>query len=164
MVSSHYLRALETAEAIASAAGLVVTIDEDLREWGATPPTRYVTPELLGATERGRAFAEGRFEEFVPKHDRAELNLRMREAAARVAQRWPGRTVVLVSHGGAINNLVSGVLGATGTFFFNPGYTSICRLDVMSSGRLVVVSVNETGHLVGQRTEPAPSAVVEGVA
>ena len=59
--------------------------------------------------------------------------------------------MVLVSHGGAINNLVSGVLGATGTFFFNPGYTSICRLDVMSSGRLVVVSVNETGHLVADR-------------
>ena len=39
--------------------------------------------------------------------------------------------------GGAINNLMASVLNVPETFFFNPGYTSLCRLQVMSSGRLV---------------------------
>jgi probable phosphoglycerate mutase len=151
VVSSDYRRALETAEWIAKACDLAPEVEEDLREWAAPRPDQYITPELLGSTGRGLAFAEGRFAEFVPPHDRAELNLRMTGVVRRAGQRWPGRTVVLVSHGGAINNLMAGVLGVRETFFFNPGDTSLCRVQVMSSGRLVPVSVNETGHLTATR-------------
>jgi 2,3-bisphosphoglycerate-dependent phosphoglycerate mutase len=157
VVASPYLRARETAEIIAAAAGLVVTIDEDLREWSAPPRNHYVTPEMLAGTDRGRAYAEGRFADFIPEHDTVELATRMTAAVTRAAACWAGRTVVLVSHGGAINNLLAAVLGASATFFFDPGYTSICRLRAMSSGRLVLASVNETGHLVGARTAGTPS-------
>jgi probable phosphoglycerate mutase len=152
LVSSPYRRAVETAEPIAAACGVALEVDESLREWSAPRPQQYITPELLGRTGRGRAFAEGRFADFVPKHDREELRLRMTGAVRRATARWAGRTVVLVSHGGAINNLMASVLGVPETFFFNPGYTSMCRLHVMSSGRLVAVSVNETAHLVSVRT------------
>ena len=165
VVSSPYRRAVETAEPIAAACGVTPAVDADLREWDAARPPRYVTPELLGvdggaagpdddpsAGRRGRAFAEGRFADFVPEHDREELRLRMTAAVRRAAALWPGRTVVLVSHGGAVNNLMAGVLDLPRTFFFNPGYTSMCRVQVMSSGRLVPVSVNETAHLVSVRT------------
>jgi probable phosphoglycerate mutase len=152
VVSSPYRRAVETAEPIAVACGVELEVDESLREWSAPRPAQYITPELLGRTDRGRAFAEGRFADFVPEHDREELRLRMTGAVRRATARWPGRTVVLVSHGGAINNLMANVLSLPETFFFNPGYTSLCRLHVMSSGRLVPVSVNETAHLVSVRT------------
>ncbi len=155
IVTSPYRRALETAQQIAGACGAGLSVDESLREWSAPRPAQYITPELLGATPRGRAFAEGRYAQFVPEHDRAALSARMTGAVARVAARHQGRTVVLVSHGGAINNVMATALGLSETFFFNPGYTSICRLQVMPSGRLVVVSVNETGHLLGTRSQIA---------
>jgi probable phosphoglycerate mutase len=162
VVCSPYRRAVETAEPIATACGVALEVDENLREWNAPRPQQYITPELLGAGDgaggdpsagrRGRAFAEGRFAEFVPEHDREELLRRMTGAVRRATALRPGSTVVLVSHGGAINNLMAGVLGLPETFFFNPGYTSMCRVHVMSSGRLVPVSVNETAHLVSVRT------------
>jgi 2,3-bisphosphoglycerate-dependent phosphoglycerate mutase len=163
LISSPSQRALETARAIGVATGLSVEVDEDLREW-SEPVTHYITPELLGASERGRAFAEGRFAEFVPKHDREGLTRKMTAAVARAAHRWPGRTVVLVSHGGAINNLFAHVLDLDQPFFFNPGYTSLSRLQAMPSGRLVPTSVNETSHLVAVRTTATPLILDEEVA
>jgi len=163
LISSPYLRALETAQAIGVASGLEVDLDEDLREW-SEPTTSYITPELLGESPRGRAFAEGRFADFVPQHDREGLTLRMTAAVARAGKRWPGRTVVLVSHGGAINNLLAHVLGMDQSFFFNPGYTSLCRLQVLPSGRLVLTSVNETSHLVAARNAATPIPLGEGAA
>ena len=163
LISSPYLRALETAQAIGVASGLGVDLDEDLREW-SEPTTAYITPELLGESARGRAFAEGRFADFVPEHDREGLTLRMTAAVTRAGRRWPGRTVVLVSHGGAINNLLAHVLGLDQPFFFNPGYTSLCRLQVLPSGRMVLTSVNETSHLVAARTTAAPILLGEGAA
>jgi broad specificity phosphatase PhoE len=164
VVSSPYRRAADTAAAIGAAAGVPVTLDEDLREWSAPAPPRYITPELLGETVRGRAFAEGRFGDFVPEHDRDELTRRMTAAVGRAARRWPGRTVVLVSHGGAINNLLAGVVKARETFFFDPGYTALSRLRVMSSGRMVLASVNETAHLLATRTDAVPRVRDESVA
>jgi broad specificity phosphatase PhoE len=163
VISSPYLRALETAQAIGTAAGLSVDIDEDLREWGE-PVTSYITPELLGDSPRGRAFAEGRFDEFVPEHDREGLTRRMTAVVAKAGERWPGRAVVLVSHGGAINNLLAHVIGLAQPFFFNPGYTSLCRLQALPSGRLVPTSINETSHLVAARNTATPILLGEGAA
>lgn len=164
LISSPYLRALETARAIGAASGLAVDVDDDLREWSGEPRTHYITPELLGDTDRGRAFAEGRFDDFVPVHDREDLTRRMTAAVARAGQRCPGRTVVLVSHGGAINNLIAHVLGLTQTFFFNPGYTSLSRLQVLTSGRIVTSSINETSHLVAVRSASTLLGIDEGAA
>ena len=164
LISSPYLRALETARAIGTVIGLPVEIDDDLREWSGEARQHYITPELLGDTERGRAFAEGRFADFVPEHDHEDLTRRMTAAVTRAAQRWPGRTVVLVSHGGAINNLLAHRLGLIETFFFNPGYTSLSRLQVQPSGRMVTVSINETAHLVAVRSGATSLAVDEGAA
>jgi broad specificity phosphatase PhoE len=164
VVSSPYQRAADTAAAIGAAAGLPVSLDEDLREWSAAAPPRYITPELLGETARGRAYAEGRFGDFVPEHDRDELTRRMTAAVSRVARRWPGRTVIVVSHGGAINNLLASVLQSPEPFFFDAGYTALSRLRVMSSGRMVLASVNETAHLLATRTDVVPRALDERAA
>ena len=71
----------------------------------------------------------------------------MRSAVLDAAAAAPGELSVLVSHGGVINTLLSDILRAPSPFFFNPGYTSVSRIAVTLSGRLVVQSVNETAHL-----------------
>jgi broad specificity phosphatase PhoE len=54
---------------------------------------------------------------------------------------------VVASHGGAINALVARVLGAPVSFNFEPAYTGVTRVRLMPDERLVLVSVNEAGHL-----------------
>lgn len=144
--SSTLLRAAQTAAPLGGLLGLEVRQRDDLREW-LTDRTHYVRPEDLAHTPQGRAFAEGRFSDFVPDHDRDALRTSMVSALRDIGRTHPGRAVAVVSHGGAINSLLSHAIGAAGSFFFNPGYAAFSRLQVWPDGRLVVASVNETAHL-----------------
>lgn len=146
VMSSHYKRAHQTALLAARPHGLDVIIDERFREWDSDR-TSYATPEAIADTPQGRAFAEGRFEDFVPKYDKAEVAQRMRAAVLDATRRAPGQLTVVASHGGAINTLLSDILQAPSPFFFNPGYTSMSRIAVLRSERFVIESVNDTGHL-----------------
>lgn len=139
-------RAVQTAQFFADTCGLQVQTDEDFREWPSSMP-HYMPPEKLAHPERGKAFAEGRFEEFLPPHDRDELQQRMIAAVRRAAEPHPGGTIVIVSHGGALNSLLAHAVGTPRSFFFNPAYTGLSRLQVMPDGRIVPYSINETGHL-----------------
>lgn len=145
-VSSHYTRAHETALLAAEPHGLEVLVDERLREWDSDRTT-YATPEAIAATPRGKAFAEARFDDFIPDYNKVELAERMRAAVLEAVERAPGQLTVITSHGGAINTLLTDILQAPSPFFFNPGYTSVSRIAVMRSGRFVIESVNETAHL-----------------
>ncbi|WP_439030748.1 histidine phosphatase family protein [Gordonia terrae] len=146
VVASSYTRAYETARHAAEPLGLEVSIDERLREWDSDRAV-YATPEAIAATDQGRAFAEGRYDDFVPDYDRDATAARMRAAVIDAARSAPGELSVLVSHGGAINTLLTDILQAPSPFFFNPAYTSVSRVAVLGSGRLVIQSVNETAHL-----------------
>lgn len=146
VVSSHYTRAYQTALAVAEPHGFDVVVDERVREWDSDRTT-YATPEAIADTPQGRAFAEGRFDDFIPTYDKAALAQRMRDAVLDAAQRAPGGLTVVATHGGAINTLLTDILQAPSPFFFNPGYTSMSRIAVLRSGRFVIESVNDTGHL-----------------
>lgn len=146
VVASSYTRAYETARHAAQPLDLEVTVDERLREW-ETDRAVYATPEAIAATDRGRAFAEGRYDDFIPDYDRKATAARMRDAVLDAARSAPGELSVLVSHGGAINTLLTDILQAPSPFFFNPAYTSVSRVAVLGSGRMVIQSVNETAHL-----------------
>ncbi|OZG27448.1 histidine phosphatase family protein [Williamsia sp. 1138] len=146
VVSSHYTRAHETALFAAEPHGLDVVVDERLREWDSDRTT-YSTPEAIAETPRGKAFAEARFDDFIPDYDKVELAARMRAAVLEAVERAPGQLTVVASHGGAINTLLTDILQAPSPFFFNPGYTSMSRIAVMRSGRFVIETVNETAHL-----------------
>jgi broad specificity phosphatase PhoE len=56
-------------------------------------------------------------------------------------------TVAIFTHGFPINVLLSHALGIDGFGHFLPEYGSITRVSGTSLDRLVIVSVNETGHL-----------------
>ncbi|PXW36009.1 UNVERIFIED_CONTAM: putative phosphoglycerate mutase [Williamsia faeni] len=146
VVSSHYSRAYETALYAAGPHGLDVVVDKRLREWDSDRTT-YATPEAIADTPRGRAFAEGRYDEFIPDYDKVAAAERMRAAVLEAAARKPGELTVIASHGGVINTLLTDILQAPSPFFFNPGYTSMSRIAVLRSGRCVIQSVNETAHL-----------------
>ena len=145
--SSPLVRARQTVEPLAAALGLEIGEHHDLREWEDPSQPVYRLPESLAATPRGVAFIEGRFEEFAPPHDAPALRARMLAAVREIAAPHPGGTIAVASHGGALNALLAAVVETERTFLFNPGYTSVSRIQYWPDGRLVLVSVNETAHL-----------------
>ena len=144
--ASHLQRAQETAMPLAQRLGLAVQVREDLREW-ESGGTTYARPEDMWDSPEGTAYAEARYEDFVPIHDRAALQKRMVTVVRELGAAHVGETVAVVSHGGALNSLLAFVVGSPSAFFFNPAYTGVSRLQVWPDGRLVLFSINETTHL-----------------
>jgi len=106
--SSDLLRALETAQIIATGLGLPVQVDRRLREinlgdWEgrqvAEIAAQYQGAWADRARDPGRSRAPGG--ETV-----AEVAARLADAAAHIARRHPGGTVVVVSHGVALATLI----------------------------------------------------------
>lgn len=154
LVTSPMRRARETAAVIADQMGREVdAVADDLREWDTDlPPRAYTAVEEMGPSDpRAVAMAEGRYDDFVPALDRDAFRRRTAACLAELFARWPVGRLVAVGHGGAINAMVGGVLGIPDLFWHNPGYTSVARLRRMPGGRVVVLSVNETAHLVATR-------------
>jgi probable phosphoglycerate mutase len=62
----------------------------------------------------------------------------------------PGQTVLVVTHGTAINCMLAGVLGMAPEFTFRVSVAN-CGLNRLSYSRGVftVVSMNDTSHLAG---------------
>lgn len=144
--SSHLRRAIETAGPICEESGLAIVVDDRLREW-VSAATAYQQVENLADPSRAAAWNEGRFEDFLPVHDAEDLRARMCEVIRAIGLANLGQRVVAVSHGGASNTFLAEVVGSPRRFFFNPGYTSISRVQVHPDGRFVLMSINETSHL-----------------
>ncbi|CAB4883817.1 MAG: histidine phosphatase family protein [Actinobacteria bacterium] len=144
--SSHLKRAVQTATPLAQARGLDVVVDEGLREWISDAPA-YQQVENLTDSARAAAWNEGRFEDFLPAHDADDLRANMVRTVRAIGLAHLGQRVVAASHGGASNTFLAEVVGSSRRFFFNPGYTSISRLQVHPDGRFVLMSINETAHL-----------------
>jgi probable phosphoglycerate mutase len=154
LVTSPMRRARETAAGIGEEMGREVdAVVDDLREWDTDlPPRAYTAVEEMGPTDpRAIAVAEGRYEDFVPQLDIDAFRRRTAGCLAELFERWPVGRLAAVCHGGTINAMVGGVLQIPALFWLNPGYTSVTRLRRMAGGRVVVVSVNETAHLLATR-------------
>jgi probable phosphoglycerate mutase len=95
--ASDLARARETAEIVGAALGLPVVLDPDLRErnWG--------TWEGLTPDERARVAFEGE----APEAHRERIVC----AVGRIADRYPGGRVLVVTHGGSIRRIQAAVLG-----------------------------------------------------
>ena len=145
--SSPLRRAIETAAPIARVHNLPVTMDEELAEFDREANS-YIPIEELKATRdpRYQLLAEGRLEEFGtadPEEFRASVIL----AIERAIDANPGRTAAVVCHGGVINLYLAHVLGIDRRMFFEPAYTSICRVVASRSGVRSVRGLNEVAHL-----------------
>jgi 2,3-bisphosphoglycerate-dependent phosphoglycerate mutase len=136
--TSPLRRATETAEPLAAALGVEALVEPALAEYDAEA-LAYIPIEEL------QAAGDPRWME-IPD-DIETFGARVVEGVTRLASAHPSQRVVLVCHGGVINVAVSAVLGLGYGMFFLPGYTSISRVLVASTGERSVASLNETAHL-----------------
>jgi probable phosphoglycerate mutase len=109
-----------------------------------------------------RALHEGRYGDFRPLgYDEAEFLQRADAALHAIFDRWPVERVVAVAHGGIINAMLDVVLRPRDGFFFvHLAYASFSVIERVPAGRMVVRSVNETGHLLADRRPGSRRPVV----
>jgi broad specificity phosphatase PhoE len=113
--ASDLVRARETAEILGERLGLPVVLDADLREknWG--------TWEGLTPDERLNVEFEGETTE--------EHRERVLRAVRRIAERHPGRRVVVVTHGGSLRRIQAAVAGAALPVVENCGVWALAHRD-----------------------------------
>lgn len=146
VVVSPMTRARETAEPVAAALGVEVSVAEDLAEYDRGHHVYRPVHQLVGSGdpdwERIRA---GWFPSFV---DVEAFTARVRRGLDDVAGRHGGRSSALVvCHAGVINIYLQGLLGLEAPLTFPLDHTSVTRVLVPHGGPGRVRSVNETQHL-----------------
>lgn len=151
LYSSPLPRATQTASAIAAALDIAAVVDPDLEEWRSDDGT--VDPEEFMSTWRALADADRPFHRFAPGCETGiEFATRVKSALHRIVERHPGRSVLLVVHGGVIQVAFQYFFGF-GDAAFRRAYPAAAagslthwRKDA-SSGRWVLESSNDVQHL-----------------
>ncbi|HET8621150.1 MAG TPA: histidine phosphatase family protein [Acidimicrobiales bacterium] len=136
--TSPLRRAVETAAPLAAALGLEPRADAALTEYDAEA-LAYIPIEEL------QAAGDPRWREVPP--DIETFQARVMDGVDRLCAAHPTQRVALVCHGGVINVIVASVLGLGAQMLFLPGYTSVSRILVASSGPRSLASLNELAHL-----------------
>jgi probable phosphoglycerate mutase len=151
VVTSPLRRARETAAPLAETLGQPVEVDAGLTEYDATAGA-YIPIEDLRAAKDERWFAtiEGRWAD-AGGVDPAVFQRHVVPAMSALVERYSGRRVVAVTHGGVLNVYLADVLHTEALLFFHPEYTSISRVRAARSGQRSVSSLNETAHLYARR-------------
>ena len=150
ILTSPMTRCQETAQILAAALGVPVSIDPDLREmdfgrWeGMTfdeVHERY-PEDLQRWKQSASASPTGSSETFARVVDR------MRTAAERFASRYAGASVVAVTHVTPMKALVADALGAPPSALFHMELSSACFSEITyAGGEACVRLLNDTSHL-----------------
>ena len=140
-------RALETARPLCKVLGLEAVVSEGVAEFDRNS-REYVPVEELRATNDPRWEKLLRGEWDGVDEDPSLFKARVVETVEDMIARHPGGRVVVVCHGGVINQYLAHVLGIeTHVGFFYPKYTSMHRVMAARSGQRSIVSINEASHL-----------------
>ena len=140
-------RALETASPLCKVLGLEAVVSEGVAEFDRNS-REYVPVEELRATNDPRWEKLLRGEWDGVDEDPSLFKARVVATVEDMIARHPGGRVVVVCHGGVINQYLAHVLGIeTHIGFFYPKYTSIHRVMAARSGQRSIVSINEASHL-----------------
>ena len=140
-------RAIETARPLCKVLGLEAVVSEGVAEFDRNS-REYVPVEELRATNDPRWEKLLRGEWDGVDEDPSLFKARVVETVEDMIARHPGGRVVVVCHGGVINQYLAHVLGIeTRVGFFYPKYTSIHRVMAARSGERSIVSINEASHL-----------------
>jgi probable phosphoglycerate mutase len=151
LYASHFRRAQETAKLIAPAlGGPEIVVDDGFGEldWGVDCDgltyteiiERFGTPDWDGDPA----------EPFIPGGESsADMTRRVTAAVDRVVTQHPGRTIVVCTHGGAIDVAVRVALNAPsrGQFDLYTTNTSLTTLTHTSWGRWRIERYNDAAHL-----------------
>ena len=140
-------RAIETARPLCKVLGLEAVVSEGVAEFDRNS-REYVPVEELRATNDPRWEKLLRGEWDGVDEDPSLFKARVVATIEDMIARHPGGRVVVVCHGGVINQYLAHVLGIeTHIGFFYPKYTSIHRVMAARSGQRSIVSINEASHL-----------------
>ena len=140
-------RALETARPLCKVLGLEAVVSEGVAEFDRNS-REYVPVEELRATNDPRWEKLLRGEWDGVDEDPSLFKARVVATVEDMIAQHPGGRVVVVCHGGVINQYLAHVLGIeTHVGFFYPKYTSIHRVMAARSGQRSIVSINEASHL-----------------
>jgi probable phosphoglycerate mutase len=152
VVSSDLVRARATAEAIAAFNACPLMLDAGLRErsFGGFQGMTHLEVAQRWPDESARW--KSRDPDFVPGGDGESLNVfyaRCIEATRRIAEAHPGRTIVLVAHGGVMDCLYRAAsrIPLDAPRGWSLDNAAINRLLYTDSG-LTLVGWNDTSHLV----------------
>jgi broad specificity phosphatase PhoE len=146
--ASPIRRARETAEAIASVAGVEIEDEPGVREIAIGP-----IEDARAMTMRARlewlamvAMRDGSWTGIPGTEPSHEVRARMLRALDAIAARHPGRRVAVVSHAGAINAALGAIMETAHDFVFPLANASVCVVRI-GAGRRLLMSANETAHL-----------------
>jgi probable phosphoglycerate mutase len=145
---STLCRTVQTAAPLAARLGIEPRVEPDLREvylgeWEGGSFRRHVAE---GHPTAVKMFTEGRWD-VIPGAESAEsLATRVRGAITRIASAHADETVVVVSHGGVIGQIMALATGARPFSFGGADNASVSHL-VVTDDRWLLRRFNDTAHL-----------------
>lgn len=152
IVASTSRRATETADALSKALRIDVDTRDDLWEYDRGALT-YIPAHMVDRTDPAYRIMleEGTYLPGPDGEDPEAFRRRAVDAIEAVVGLHAGGRVAAVCHGGVINAYLGHVLGIGRLLWFNPDNTSVSRVAAARTGQRTLLSLNETGHLVGHR-------------
>lgn len=151
-------RTQQTAAPLAARLGIEPRVEPDLREvhlgeWEGGAFRRHVAE---GHPIARRMFAEERWDVIPGAEPTEAFAARVRGAITRIAARHPDETVVVVSHGGVIGQVLAMAARTTGFVFTGSDNAAISQL-VVTGDRWLIRRFNDTAHLgTALSTAPQP--------
>ena len=140
-------RAIETACPLEQRLGITAEVVDGVAEFDRNS-REYVPMEELRAANDPRWEKLMRGEWDGADGNPNEFKTRVVQSIEDIIVQNPGGRVVVVCHGGVINQYLAHVLQIeTQVGFFYPQYTSIHRVAASRSGKRSIVSINEAAHL-----------------
>jgi 2,3-bisphosphoglycerate-dependent phosphoglycerate mutase len=140
-------RAIETARPLEQRLGIAAEVVDGVAEFDRNS-REYVPMEELRAANDPRWEKLMRGEWDGADGNPNEFKTRVVQSIEDIIVRNPGGRVVVVCHGGVINQYLAHVLQIeTQVGFFYPQYTSIHRVAASRGGKRSIVSINEAAHL-----------------
>lgn len=153
LYSSHYPRAMETAQLIAPALGDPdIHVDDGFGEHDPGPDCDGLSYEEFLERHGTPDWDSDPFAVTFPGGETlAELHHRVGLALSRMTTRHPGETVVICCHGGVINAMLRHAVRApiTGDFELFTTNTSLTELLLVRPGRWRLLRYNDAAHLAG---------------
>src|SRR5690606_30035692 len=141
-------RTQQTATPLAARLAIEPRAEPDLREvhlraWEGGPSSRHVGD---GHPTARRPLAEERWDVIPGAEPTDAFAARVRGAITRIAARHPDETVVVVSHGGVIGQVLAMAARTTGFVFTGSDNAAISQL-VVTGDRWLIRRFNDTAHL-----------------
>jgi 2,3-bisphosphoglycerate-dependent phosphoglycerate mutase len=152
LVSSTYLRAIETAAVLGPILGLGI---EQIAEFGEHDPgveVEGMTYAKFSADHPDFHWNDDPYIGSFPGGETtAQFRLRIGQALGRVLRDHAGKTIVIVCHGGVVDSVFRRLMNSpiSGLFQLFTLNTAVCEFELTDRGDWRLVRYNDTAHLDG---------------